>query len=48
MQEEYITNEAWTKMLTFFKREKRIYRSFEAKLRKFINAIYWMAKSGAQ
>lgn len=48
MQEEYITNEAWKKMLMFFKSEKRIYIGFEAKLRKFINAIYWMARSGAQ
>jgi len=48
VQKEYITNEAWTKMLFFFKGVKEIYIGKDGKLRVFIEAIYWIARTGAQ
>lgn len=48
MQREYITNEAWTKMLIFFKEVKGIYVGNEKTLKQFIEAIYWIARTGAQ
>ncbi len=48
MQREYITDEAWDKMLNFFKLHPRVYAANEGELKKFIEAIYWMARTGAQ
>jgi len=47
MQREYITNEAWIKMLRFFNEHSRVYVGNPEKLKLFIEAIYWMARSGA-
>lgn len=48
MQGEYITIEAWKKMLVFFKQTKFIHIGEEDQLKKFIEAIYWIARTGAQ
>jgi transposase len=48
MQKEYITNEMWVKMLIFFKKEKNIYIGLENNLKKFVEAVYWMTRTGAQ
>jgi transposase len=48
MQREFITNEAWIKMLKFFKADCRIHICSEEKLRSFIEAIYWIARTGSQ
>lgn len=48
MQREYITDEAWIKMLKFFKIHPRVYVGHETNLRKFIEAIYWIVRTGAQ
>jgi transposase len=48
MQREYITNEAWVKMLSFFEKTKEIYIGKEEQLKSFIEAIYWIVKTGAQ
>ena len=48
MQKEYITNEAWGKMLVFFKSIKGIYVGKEGGLKIFLEAIYWIARTGAQ
>ena len=47
VQREYITNEAWIKMLNFFHKHSRVYVGNPEKLKLFIEAIYWMARSGA-
>lgn len=48
MQGEYITKEAWAKMFCFLKTVKNIHIGTEASCKKFIEAIYWMTRSGAQ
>lgn len=48
MEKEYIKNEAWTKIFSFLKSLKGIYVGYEQKTKKFIEAIYWMARTGAQ
>jgi transposase len=48
MQEEYITNEAWSKMLMFLKSVPDIYILSDERCKKFIEAVYWMARTGAQ
>jgi len=48
MQREYITDEAWIKMLSFFKNTKEIYIVSERHLKNFIESIYWIVRTGAQ
>ncbi len=48
MQKEYITNEAWEKMFIFFKSCKGIYVGSKQKLKIFLEAIYWIVRTGAQ
>lgn len=48
MQEEYITSEAWNKMFKFFLTVKKIHIGKEENLKRFIEAIYWIARTGAQ
>ena len=48
MQGEYITSEAWVKMLMFLKTVPNIYIGKDNQCKKFIEAIYWMARTGAQ
>lgn len=47
MQREYITDEAWEKMLIFFENHCHVYIVCEHKLRKFVEAVAWMTRSGA-
>ena len=48
MRREYITDEAWIKMLNFFENVKEIYIGREENFKNFIEAIYWIVKTGAQ
>jgi transposase len=48
MQGEYITGKTWEKMFNFFQTISCIYVGNEASLKKFIEATYWMARTGAQ
>jgi len=48
VRREYITGEAWKKMLIFFDGLDGIYVGKEDKLKKFIEAIYWIVRTGAQ
>ena len=48
MQREYIKNEAWVKIFYFLRNEKGIYIKSEKQVKKFVEAIYWMARTGAQ
>lgn len=47
MQKEYITNEAWIKILKFFEEHPEVYVGRPKNLKSFIEAVYWMARSGA-
>jgi len=40
MQKEYITSEAWTKMLKFFENHSRVYVYCPKKLKLFVEAVY--------
>jgi transposase len=48
MQREYITDEAWIKMFKFFKEHPNVYLISENKIEIFIEAIYWIMRTGAQ
>jgi len=48
MQGEYITDEAWKKMMKFFVQHPDIYVASEDKIRRFVEAIYWIVRTGAQ
>lgn len=48
MQREYITGDAWIKMYKFFKQTNGIYVVTEMHLKNFIEAIYWIVRTGAQ
>ena len=48
MVKEYITEFAWNKIMLFLKALKTIYFGQERKIKRFIEAIFWMARTGAQ
>lgn len=48
MQKEYIKIEAWIKMLKFFTNNKKVYVGKEGELKLFIEAIFWVTRTGAQ
>ena len=48
MQKEYIDAEGWSKMLIFFSSRKDVYSGNATKLKAFIEAVYWMLRTGAQ
>jgi transposase len=48
MQREYIKKEAWVKILEFLEKENRIYIKNKTQTKKFIKAVYWIIRTGAQ
>jgi transposase len=48
MKKEYINEVAWSKILIFLKSIKGIYIGNEKKSKRFIEAVYWMVRTGAQ
>ena len=48
MKKEYISEDAWSKIFIFLKGCKGIYTGSETHCKKFIEAIYWMSRTGAQ
>lgn len=48
MRKEYINKRVWRKILSFLKTVKKIYLGKSKHCKKFIEAIYWMARAGAQ
>ena len=48
MQKEYINDEAWAKILVFFEKVNGIYIGKEGKLKTFLEAIYWITRTGSQ
>lgn len=48
MREEYIKKEAWSKIFCFLKSRKDIYIKNEEKIKMFIEAVYWISRSGSQ
>jgi len=48
MKKEYINENAWGKILIFLKQCKGIYVGIVSRCKTFIEAIYWMSKTGAQ
>ncbi len=48
MKKEYISEYAWSKVLQFLRMRKGIYMGTESQCKNFIEAIYWMSRTGAQ
>ena len=48
MKKKYIKEVAWSKILKFLRNCKGIYVGSEVHCKKFIEAIYWMSRTGAQ
>ena len=48
MQGEYITNDAWGKMLKFFEAHSHVYKCREKKLKQFVEGVYWIMRTGSQ
>lgn len=48
MNKEYINEVAWSKILNFLKNFKGIYVGHNLNCKKFIEAVYWMVRTGAQ
>jgi transposase len=48
MKKEYISEIAWSKIFNFLKKQKNIYIKAEKDCKSFIEAIYWMTRTGAQ
>ncbi len=48
MKKKYITKFAWRKIFEFLKQCKDLYVITELKCKRFMEAIYWMARTGAQ
>ena len=48
MEKEYISEQAWSKILKFLKNCSGIYVGLESNCKKFIEAIYWISRTGAQ
>ncbi len=48
MKKEYIKEVSWSKILKFLRSCKNVYVGLEGRCKKFIEAIYWMNRTGAQ
>ena len=48
MKKEYINKMAWNKVFNFLKKQNNIYIKAEKCCKRFVEAIYWMARTGAQ
>lgn len=48
MKKEYINEIAWNKLFEFFSSQKNIYVCEKEKTKMFIEAIFWMARTGSQ
>jgi len=48
MKKEYINEIAWSKIFIFFKNCKSIYPGKEIRCKNFVEAIFWIARTGAQ
>lgn len=48
MHKKHITNVAWEKILIFLRSEKEVYIGKKRRCRRFIQAVCWIIKTGAQ
>ncbi len=48
MKKKYIDENSWSKIFMFLKTIKNIYTISESRCRSFIEAIFWMVRTGAQ
>ena len=48
MKKEYISEMAWSKIFSFLKEQKNIYIKAEEYCKRFVEAIFWIARTGAQ
>jgi len=48
MVEKYITKELWNKIFSFLNESKKVYSGKNNECKMFIEAVFWMARTGAQ
>jgi transposase len=48
MRKEYINEVAWSKMFTFLRRHPHVYIGDPNKCKNFVEAVYWIMRTGAQ
>lgn len=48
MKKEYIDEVAWSKIYTFLKMHKHVYAGDQKKCKNFVEAVYWIMRTGAQ
>ncbi len=48
MKKEYINEVAWSKILIFLKNCDGVYIGSEYRCKRFVEAVYWMSRTGAQ
>lgn len=48
MTDVNLTNDQWTKIRDFLRQDRNAYVGNEAKCRRFVEAVKWMSRSGAQ
>ena len=48
MKKEYISEFAWSKIFNFLKTQRNVYIKAEKCCKRFVEAIYWMTRTGAQ
>lgn len=48
MKQEYINEASWSKIVNFLQNTEKVYLGPEGKSKRFFEAIYWMARTGAQ
>jgi len=48
MKKQYINEMSWNKIFNFLKQQNNIYTKAEIACKRFVEAVYWMVRTGAQ
>jgi len=48
MKKQYINETSWNKIFNFLKQQKNIYIKAEKACKRFVEAVFWMVRTGAQ
>ncbi len=48
MKKQYINEMSWNKIFNFLKQQNNIYIKTEIECKRFVEAVFWMARTGDQ